>query len=197
MQEPNQNKTRVKMMKSSALLHNVKHTQKATCSAKLSCSSPSQEKSDFKSFFPPPKKRGKLWSETFQRVILTKKGSISSDSFCNLISHMYWKVKRKKLSTLLKQPDYWCCSEGPPPSKGQYKWYHRKLCPSGKWCSSLKRIFVLKKISKIWSSLSWWTVALKMPTWFVGSQWSSGMEQRYTKTNVWKTILEIRSRGCS
>lgn len=151
----------------------------------------------FQVFLSPSKKKRQTLKWDISKGHINKKSSISSDSFCNLISHMYWKAKRKKLSTLLKQPDYWCCSEGPPPSKGQYKWYHRKLCPSGKWCSSLKRIFVLKQISKIRSSLSWWTVALKMPTWFVGSQWSFEMEQRYTKKNVWKTILEIRSRGCS
>lgn len=54
----NQTKTKpeLKWWKSSTLLHNVKHTQKATFSAKLSCSSPSQERSDFNSVFSSPKK---------------------------------------------------------------------------------------------------------------------------------------------
>lgn len=143
MQEPNQKNPELKWWKSSALLHNVKHIQKATSSAKLSCASPSQGKSDFKSFFPPPKKRGKLWSEIFQRVILTKKAAFLLIVFAILFHTCIGKAKRNYQHYLSNQ-NYCGWSEGPPSSEVQYKWYHRRLCPSGKWCSSLKRIFVLK-----------------------------------------------------
>lgn len=100
----NQTKTKpeLKWWKSRALLHNVKHTQKATSSAKLSCSSPSQERSDFNSFFPPPKrKRGELWSEIFQSVSLTKKAAFLLIIFAILFQTHIGKAKRNHQ---LKQP---------------------------------------------------------------------------------------------
>lgn len=145
----NQTKTKpeLKLWKSSTLLHNVKRTQEVASSAKLSYVHHHHRKEVISTLFlPPSKKRGSLKWDISKGQITTnnKKAAFLLILFAILFQTCIGKAKINHQHYLNNQ-HYWGWSEGPPSSKGQYKWYHRRLCPSGKWCSSLNRIFVLKK----------------------------------------------------
>lgn len=141
MQEPNQNKTRVKIMKKQRTVTQcIKHMQKASSSAKLSCSSPSQERSDFNPFFPPPKNK---------RQIL--KWVISKGQFNKKKQHFFWFFLPSYFTQhcILSKPALVRLVRMSSLFQRALQKYHRRLCPSDKWCSTLKRIFLLKTRKKV------------------------------------------------
>lgn len=200
----NQNKTEteLKWWKSSAMLYNVKHTEShillLMCQKLIIITGCKWCQLSFSSPFPL-----RLQGETSGRVGLTQKAAfslkflydldlLSPCSFLHLTSKCVLGRLKETVNIALST---WSWSEGgPPSSKEEHEWYHRRLKLSGKWTvvQLTEQNFALN-LSKIRNNLLLRTMlALTLPVVF-----HRQVKQRDTKMNVGGTVLSISSRGCS